>query len=81
MKDMHGASFKGGTITKEDFDLDEFGLYTIKDPSVPEQDYFLTEYTVLNKPLYARWSEEGDKWFMSRPNKTKKSPVKRGKKK
>ena len=44
-------------VEAEDLDLSSFGLYIEKDPSVPEEDYFLTPYIIANHKLWARYSE------------------------
>jgi hypothetical protein len=46
----------------EDFDLTAFGFYYDRDPSVPEEDFFLTPYTAFGLQLWARFSDFGVKW-------------------
>jgi hypothetical protein len=55
---------KGQPLLLEDLGLDMLGLYTEKDPEVPDDDYILTPYLSFGRPLYKRKTEEGKKWYV-----------------
>lgn len=78
---MESGLSQGAPLVIEDLDTSGFGLYLKKDPSVPEDDYFLTTYLSFGRPLYARKSEEGVKWrtFEDVGIKDWKELIKRGK--
>lgn len=54
---------KHNELIIEDLDTSGLGLYLVKDPSVPDEDYFLTSYTSFGRPLWARHSDKDVKWF------------------
>jgi hypothetical protein len=54
---------QGANLPVEDIELRILGLYTEKDPSVPDSDYILTIHKSFGRPVWKRRSEEGTKWF------------------
>lgn len=57
-------SLLGSALAVEELDLSGFGLYSAKDPSVPDDDYFDSGYRSFEKILWARKSDEGVKYFI-----------------